>query len=390
MKMRIGLTTPTTLEEVPRGGERFFHELATWLAARGNDVTLISSKQGPTEIQNRNGYTSVRYRRPWHPSLARAGVLPFHAFFFNCLPALLRHRFDVVQSCTFMDTWAATLARRLTGAPCVFWFNSVPPPVNYVRSITLRGAVFRRAMRDVDEVIALSNYVSGYTQTRFGRPGVILPIPVDTEQFVCQEGKRSRPPVILCAASLADQRKGVRLLMRAFDLIKRGGSPAMLELASPVTPALEAELLALIEPRWRGEVRFLGESGERLPDLYASASVSVLPSLWEAFGMVVLESMATGTPVVGARDGALPELIPNDSVGRLFDPGPTVEAAASNVDGLARALLDALDLARDPRTAQRCRAHADRYSWSEVGPRFEALYREVIARRARAGRERRA
>jgi phosphatidylinositol alpha-mannosyltransferase len=105
--------------------------------------------------------------------------------------------------------------------------------------------------------------------------------------------------------------------------------------------------------------------------VFGRAAISVLPSLWEAFGMVVVESMATGTPAVGTRDGALPELICDEGVGRLFDPGPSTGAAPTNVEGLVRAMDEALTLSRDPDTALRCRARADEFSWLRQGPRYE-------------------
>ena len=380
--MQIAITNPTTWPHVRRGGERFINELARFLGERGHAVTIISGKPGRGEVREREGYRTVCHRRLWHPSLARIGVLEFHAFFLPCLVSLLRGRYDVVLCCTFLDTWAAILARKLTGTPCVFWVNSLAPPVRYVRSLTLGGAVLRLAVRDADEVIALSGYMQGGLTLRFGRAGVRLPVPVDTARFALSRGRDHARPAILCAAALDDRRKGGRLLVKAFDRLKGVRPEALLHVSSAVSERTRTELTALVSPRWRGDVHFLGAGEiEDLPSLFGLAAISVLPSLWEAFGMVILESMATGTPVVGARHGAIPELISDDGVGRLFDPGldgpePTDEA------GLARSMIEALELSRDPGTALRCRAHAERFGWSAVGPAFEALLAR-LGRRAR-------
>jgi glycosyltransferase involved in cell wall biosynthesis len=137
--------------------------------------------------------------------------------------------------------------------------------------------------------------------------------------------------------------------------------------------------MQLVPPQWRDDVQFLGNGKpEDLPFLYGSAAVSVLASLWEAFGMVLVESMATGTPVAGTRDGALPEIIRED-VGALFDPGPVENAGPSNDKGLAEAILKCLELSRRPETAQRCRDRARQFSWQECGSRLEGLYERVIA-----------
>src|SRR6266704_2853095 len=177
--MRIGITNPTTWPWVRRGGERFINELAAYLAGRGHEVTLISGKPGGKEVRRDGSYTTICHRRLWHPAFAKIGFLEFHAFFPIVLADLVRQRFDAVLCCTFLDSYAAILSRRITGTPCIFWVNSPPPPVQYFRSLTLGGAIIRRAVREADEVISLSNYMHSVLRHRFGRGGMILPVPVD-------------------------------------------------------------------------------------------------------------------------------------------------------------------------------------------------------------------
>lgn len=387
--MRIALTTPTTWPWVKRGGERFFRELAVDMVQRGHTVEVVSAKPGPTEIVHEDGVTTVCHRRLWHPALAKAGIWEFHTFFFRALQSLLlRERYDLVVSLTFMDTYAATLARRLRGTPCMFWFNSLPPRVQYFKSASTGGAVIRRAVLDVDHIIALSGYVQRYVADRWGRDSTDLPIPVDLETFhlPTSPSSQAQPPTILCAAALEDERKGGATLMRAFAEVKRIRPDAVLQLAGHLPDARRAELEALVEPNLRGDVHFLGDRTADLADLYASATVSVLPSLWEAFGMVVLESMASGTPVVGTRDGALPETIANERVGRLFDAGTPGLPATDNVQGLAKALVEGLELGERPETAGHCRAHAETYGWDVLGPRYEDLFERVVAAHAQGRR----
>ena len=105
-----------------------------------------------------------------------------------------------------------------------------------------------------------------------------------------------------------------------------------------------------------------------LPDLYRRAWVSVLPSWGEAFGLVLAEALACGTPVVGADSGGIPEVLGGDErVGRLFDDDP------------APALLEAIELARDPATAAACRARGETFSAARCAERHEALYRELLS-----------
>jgi phosphatidylinositol alpha-mannosyltransferase len=375
--MKVAITTPTTWPRVRRGSERFLNELAFFLAERGHEVTVIACKPGRKETRVERGYTTVCHRRIYHPALARWGVHEFHAFIFNLLPALIRRRYDVVVCSTFIDAIAGQLARSFTHVPCVFWVNGVPPRVAYQRAITAGGRIFGRAIRGSDEVIVLSRYMQRDFDGRFGRGGVEIPVPVDTLQFPLVHDRDHDRPVILCAAALDDERKGGETLMRAFNVVKESSAKAVLRVAAGVSPQNRARLSDLVSPKWRADVEFAGTVPlDKLPGEFGRASVSVLPSLWEAFGLVIVESMSTGTPVVGTRDGAIPELI-HDGVGRLFDPEPTRGAATANVEGLASALLEALELSRNPETAIRCRHQAEQYSWDKVGPAFEALLAEL-------------
>ena len=104
--------------------------------------------------------------------------------------------------------------------------------------------------------------------------------------------------------------------------------------------------------------------------------------------MVVVESLATGTPVVGTRDGAIPEILNSPEIGRLFDPGEDAQVEPTNLDGLVQALREALELSRDPATAAHCRKRAEELSWKVHGPRFEDLFQQLAenARQSREGR----
>ncbi len=315
----------------------------------------------------------------WHPVLGRIGLLEAHSFLLTSLRELLAHRFDVVQCCSFTDAFAASLARAWTRVPYVYFVNGLPPRVSYFRSLTVGGAIFRRAVLGANELIVPSGYVAQYCGERFGREGRILAPPVNLDLSRLSTDRDHANPTILCAADLSDRRKGGEVLMRAFNIVKSARPRARLEIWSRSLPEeVTRQLVSLVEPAWRQHVSFLGPAGiEDLPAVFGRAAVSVLPSMWEAFGLVIIESLATGTPVVGTRDGAIPSILDDPAVGRLFDPGTDATVAPTNFVDLARALVEALDLSRLPETAQRCRRHAERYSWEIIGAQYEELYQRL-------------
>jgi glycosyltransferase involved in cell wall biosynthesis len=165
-------------------------------------------------------------------------------------------------------------------------------------------------------------------------------------------------PAIFCAADPDEPRKRVRLLVDAFAQVRRARPDAELWLMQTGDPAIRATPgVRIVDP---------GADRDALVTLYRQAWVSVLPAFREAFGLVVVESLACGTPVVGMRDGgAVPGILGAD--GHIADP---------TADSLARVLLDALDSQPDPAA---CRRIAERYSIERCAAQYEQLYEELLA-----------
>jgi glycosyltransferase involved in cell wall biosynthesis len=119
-----------------------------------------------------------------------------------------------------------------------------------------------------------------------------------------------------------------------------------------------------------GGVRRLGHVDDTLlPGLYAGAEAFVLPSLYEGFGLPVLEAMAAGTPVVATRAGALPETC--GDAARLVEPDPAA---------LSRALTDLLaDAGERARLRERGLARAREFTWERTARETDAICQAVAA-----------
>jgi glycosyltransferase involved in cell wall biosynthesis len=116
-------------------------------------------------------------------------------------------------------------------------------------------------------------------------------------------------------------------------------------------------------------VRFVGLVPDAdLPHLYSGAACFVYPSLFEGFGLPLIEAMSCGTPVVSSDRTALPELV--ETAGLLVDP-ESVDALAG---AMARMLGDP-DLARE--LGRRGLERSRQYSWAETARRTLAIYHEV-------------
>ena len=118
-----------------------------------------------------------------------------------------------------------------------------------------------------------------------------------------------------------------------------------------------------------GRVTWLGPvARERLPLLYRSVDALVVPSRYESFGLVVLEALACGTPVIATRVGVVDEVVCDGVNGRRADvPAP---------DALARAILEQLE--SEPPSPAAIRDSVARWSWERTGMAIEGVYREVV------------
>ncbi len=220
---------------------------------------------------------------------------------------------------------------------------------------------------------------SEYFEAKFGRPTVRMKPPVDLQRFPLSRQRDLEQPVIACASALEDRRKGGRVLMRAFNLVKKHVPTARLVVASGLREDLRHELLQLVDPDWRSSVEFLGNGAlTDLPKLFGSASSVVVSSLWENFSLVLLEALATGTPVVATRPANGDHDVVNAENGRLFDPGPLDVAEPSNAEGLAQALVETIHMSRRAEQPELCRRSVEPLGWTALGPSYEQLYRDLL------------
>jgi glycosyltransferase involved in cell wall biosynthesis len=139
----------------------------------------------------------------------------------------------------------------------------------------------------------------------------------------------------------------------------------------------------LVEPSARDSVEVRGPGSlEELPGWYSKASVTVLPSLGEAFGMVLTESLACGTPVVASSLEGPGEIVTNPDVGLTVDIGaPADFEDEHHARQLAEAILSAIDLSRTPGVVGRCREWASQWSLDRVGLAEEQMLEEIYEER---------
>ena len=247
------------------------------------------------------------------------------------------------------------IAAHLNLAVPALWMKKISPQTKTI--VLCHGvevwdalpAARRRALLAADMIIVPSTYTGAKLQTIQGVPAEkirILPWPINSEVLRMSEARSNLPlpsgfpagPVILTVGrwAAAEQYKGADDLIRAMPQLRSSFPDARLVAVGggddlPRLKSIAAEL------RVADSVHFLeGISREQLAAFYANAAVFALPSTGEGFGIVFIEAMAFGLPVVGVAAGGVTDII-RDGVNGLFVPAKDPAALANS---LARLLGD--------------------------------------------------
>jgi glycosyltransferase involved in cell wall biosynthesis len=338
-------------------------ELSDELIERGHSPRLITSHPGPPSRTVEDGLDVTRnWRPPPAPAtLARHRFDPYVTHAPLSYLSLRGGDDDVAQAHGVIDALAAARHTRLTGVPSVLAFMGVPDRAD-LETFRLGEGLRRKAVARCSAVTALSKVAGEAFRRNLGIEARVIEPGVNLQAFPLAD-ERTPEPTIFCGADLAEPRKRASLLVEALPRLRHEHPGTTLLLSRPRDPAAaraveDVDGVELIDVDDRAE----------LARVYGRSWVSALPSVGEAFGLVLLEAMACGTPVVGSDALGIPEVVDRPEVGRLFSG-----------DDPTQALLEAIELAGDPATREACRARAAELSTGRCAERYVELYKELLA-----------
>lgn len=347
--LRIAQVAPP-VERVPPsaygGTERIIHELTSELVRRGHEVTVFAS--GDSDVPARLIPTVPRAMRP-------AGIeTDAKPLFERTVRAVTEraHEFDVIHS--HLEWWSLPLARR-AAVPVVSTFHG---------RLDLPGA--DGLLEDPpDGMVAISRHQAS---THPAIPWTIIHngLTLDGAPFV------ETPGDDLCFVGRIDPEKGV---LEAMEVARRSGRRLRIAAKAGNMPRQRAYYEDVFKPALAAAgsaVEYLGELGAAQRDrLFSESAATVMPGAWpEPFGLVSIESLACGTPVLARRVGALPEIIREGVDGYFGDDAAALAFYAERVAGLDRAGIRERVI--------------ERFSAARMTDRYEALYARLARGRAPA------
>jgi phosphatidylinositol alpha-mannosyltransferase len=372
--LRVALLHPCFWPEVRRGAERFTRELADGLLELGHRPRLVTSHPAPATRSVEDGLVIVRNRRPSQRVVHRLGLDDYVSHVPRSYLTLRQGDDHLAHALNPADALAAIAWARRTGRPAVFSHMGTPERT-YLRGRRLRFTTVRAAAAGADAVVALSRSAAAGFRNVLGVDARVIYPGVDLDAFAPDPAARASVPTIVCPAALDATHKRVGLLLSAFEVIRARLPDARLVLSRPRDAAVAAHVVGDVP----GVELVDLDAHATLERAYREAWVCVLPSINEAFGLVLVEALSCGTPIVASDSGGMPEILAgHPEVGRLFQ--------GEDPAALAEAVGHALELVADPETADACRARARDFSRERCAAAYELLYRELLGDTARAAR----
>ncbi|HEX6629897.1 MAG TPA: glycosyltransferase family 4 protein [Gemmatimonadaceae bacterium] len=316
------------------------------------------------------GNMAALVRASWSARLALVGFMG--ASFRRAVQVRREHRPQLVHAHWWfpggvVGSWLSGLAH----LPLVTTMHGTD--LRIARDVAIARAPFRRVMQASAEVTAVSSWLAGEAATLMpeGRRPVVAPMPVATELF--SSDGAARGDGLLFVGRLTEQ-KGVDKLLHA---LAQQRAPARLDVVGdgPEADALRTlagELGLADRVRWHGAL-----PQDRLPEHYQRAAALVVPSRDEGLGLVAVEAMLSGTPVVAFDSGGLRDLVQHDRTGVLV-PQDDVRALAASLDEL----LDDGAAERRTRLGEAGRLFAlGAFSPESAARRYAGIYRAALGAR---------
>ncbi len=287
------------------------------------------------------------------PLIYTLSLLPF--IFIKSLILIKKEKIELLHCQGFLSSFLGYLLAKITKIRYIVTVQRLETK-NWLKQIVYRNAVC---------CIGASSAVKKYFQDIGCKNIEVIPNGIDLEKFNDLD-HRKHGFVVMTVARL-EKVKGIEYLIKAMSVDIRCRQTKHLLIIGEGSQRKNLENLVK-ELNLQSKVKFLGEiPNQEIPQHLAEASCFVLPSLKEGFGIVILEAMAAGVPVIATNVGGIPDIVENGNTGILVEPkNPSQVADAIN------------KIYSEPEIAEKLTQNAlkalEKYNWDNISQQVLNIY----------------
>jgi|Deesub1362A_J573_1020465.scaffolds.fasta_scaffold00023_15 N-acetyl-alpha-D-glucosaminyl L-malate synthase BshA len=328
--------------------------ITQWKPRKGGIVTHVDNL-----IKNsKNDFIILTYEKTIDLSVLRAFSFIVYGFFSG-----LKKKYDLIHAhYAFPQGFLGVLLKKISRKPLILTIHG--SDILVLKKNPFTKAFVKYVLKNSDKIIAVSEYLRkeaiemGVNEDKIivvygGIPRAIRRKNVEPEDSICFIG------------SLVKQ-KGVDILINAVRKVKKSRPNVKLYIVGDGKERKKLEALSKYDP----DIYFTGEVGD-LSEVLSKCKVMVLPSREEGFGLVLLEAMVAGVPVVATNVGGIPEIIEDGVNGLLVE--------SEDPDGLARAILKVLDDEKlRVKLVENGKKIVQKYSWERMANEIDRIYEEFL------------
>lgn len=413
--MRIALLSLHTSPLAPLGGKKtggmnvYVREISRFLGRNGVMVDVFTRDYAPEtvgQIEQIDENARLIYLPAGPPEyLSTNDIYPHVATFRDALFDFVERTnacYDIVFSHYWLSGWVALELKDTWGIPVIQMFHTlgrmkdriadeempeddatIPLAVRNVR-VAVEGDIMQRVDRLIAATPAERIQMLWLYRTDRRRIDVVSP-GVDVEHFYPHDRVIAREQLgvapdrkLLLFVGRIEPLKGIDTILEALRIL-RDEHPEDLDIMTLHIVGGDASEPEILRLRERCKVlglddviAFVGARDHTaLPTYYSAAEALIMPSDYESFGMVALEAMSSGTPVIASQVGGLAFLIQDDQTG--------VHVPVRDPNALAQAIHAILtDEAHRNTLGQQARSAAQAYSWPQIAERLLNIFNEIL------------
>ncbi|MEO9254541.1 MAG: glycosyltransferase [Tepidiformaceae bacterium] len=392
--MRIAMISAHTSPLAALGGREtggmnvYVLELSRELARLGYKVDIFTRRDGEQPRVDEIGANLRLVRIAAGPAkpISKDEIMHFLPEFAANMREFIAgqtEQYSIIHSHYWQSGWVGTILARELKVPHIVMFHTLGEVKNRARiseqESKLRIRHERTITRRATAIVTASEHECGLLERYYGADPArmhTIPCGVDLELFQPIERTTARRmlnlhatrPVLLWVGRM-EKLKGVDILINAVAQLDERDFTLLIVGGDEYAADLKAELHAQVEATGLGaNIRFEGAvpHGD-LPLYYSAADVCVVPSYYESFGLVAVEAMACGTPVVASRVGGLISTV-TDGVNGYLIPWRCPEPFAEKLE----VLLNNPELREN--FSRAARRSVERFRWRTIGLQIASLY----------------